>query len=107
MVQGAMMKLEDVGKNMMAAQPEDDTAQAWLTTVFARIQRRMENRAAALRNDRHPDWKERAVKDATAYADEQIAEMGERFASARSLVYEVLNGMAPDVAAASILKDRT
>jgi HK97 family phage portal protein len=107
MVQGAMMKLEDVGKNMMPAQPEDDTAQAWLTTVFARIQRRMENRAAALRNDKHSDWKERAIKDATAYADEQIAEMGERFASARSLVYEVLNGMAPDVAAASILKDQS
>jgi HK97 family phage portal protein len=107
MVQGAMMKLEDVGKNMMPAQPEDQTAQAWLTTVFARIQRRMENRSAALRNDRHSDWKERAIKDATAYADEQIAEMGDRFASARSLVYEVLNGMAPDVAAASILKDQS
>jgi hypothetical protein len=92
---------------MMPAQPEDQTAQAWLTTVFARIQRRMENRSAALRNDRHSDWKERAIKDATAYADEQIAEMGDRFASARSLVYEVLNGMAPDVAAASILKDQS
>jgi HK97 family phage portal protein len=106
MVQGAMMKLEDVGKNMMPAQ-SDPSAQAWLTSVYARIQRRMENRSAALRNDHHPDWKERAIKDATAYADEQIAEMGDRFASARSLVYEVLNGMAPDVAAASILKDQS
>lgn len=105
-VQGAMMRLEDVGKNMMPAQ-SDPSAQAWLTSVYARIQRRMESRSAALRNGKHSDWKERATKDATAYADEQISEMGEQFAAARTLVYEVLNGMAPDVAAASILKGQS
>jgi HK97 family phage portal protein len=106
-IQGAMMRLEDVGTNMTPPPSESQTAQAWLTSVYARIQRRMENRAAALRDAKHSDWKERAIKDATVYADEQISEMGEQFASARSLVYEVLNGMAPDVAAANALKDQS
>jgi hypothetical protein len=110
MVQGAMMRLEDVGKNMLPAQdapPADDVAQAWLTSVYSRIQRRKDSRAAALKKDGHPDWEARSIRDATAYADEQIEEMGESFKSARSLVYEVLNGMAPDVAAASILKGQS
>jgi HK97 family phage portal protein len=50
MVQGAMMKLDDVGKNMLpASAPVDDepVAQAWLESVYNRIKRRFDNRLKA------------------------------------------------------------
>ncbi|QRF55749.1 phage portal protein [Variovorax paradoxus] len=85
---GAAVRLEDVGKNMLPAAPapapasvpaanagqKDGVAQAWLTSVYARIQRRFDNRKAAAGFDA-------ALHDARSYAAEQVGEMAEALGS--------------------------
>ncbi len=76
LVQGAMMKLEDVGKNMLPQLPEknpvpgNDVSAAWLESVYARIKRRFENRTKASGLDA-------AAKDFEVYAKDQLAELGD------------------------------
>lgn len=111
MIQGAMMKLEDVGKNMLPAQPKQQdklVAQAWLESVYCRIERRRDNRAANLHKAGRKDWLEQSRKDATTYAAEQISELsavlGGRIETAKQWALEVVNGAAPDVSAACVFK---
>lgn len=109
MIQGAMMKLQDVGKNMLPAQPgSDSVAQAWLTSVYARIERRRDNRAANLHKAGRKDWMEQSREDASIYAGEQISELsaalGDRIEMAKQWAIEVVNGASPDVAAACVFK---
>lgn len=101
---GASVRLEDVGKNMTPApapapalsapdeSAADDVAQAWLTSIYARVQRQYQNRYQQHRNA------EKAEADAKAYAREQIGELsdvlGERLAAATAapLLYLVMTG---------------
>lgn len=109
MIQGAMMKLQDVGKNMLPAQPgSDSVAQAWLTSVYARIERRRNSRAANLQKAGRKDWLEQSRNDADTYASEQIAELsavlGDKIEAARKYAIEVINGIEPELAAACVFK---
>lgn len=109
---GASVKLEDVGKNMLpapsAAPAADPTAKAWLTSVYARVQRRRENRAADLRRAGRADHDEQARADAAAYARDQVAELAEalgaRLDAAQRGAVEVINGREPATAAAAALE---
>lgn len=98
LVQGAMMKLEDVGKNMLPqtvpakkAVPGNDIAAAWLESVYGRIQRRFENRTKASGLDA-------ASKDFEVYAKEQLAELGD---SLNGLL-DTAERLAVEVAASNI-----
>ncbi len=107
MIQGAMMKLEDVGKNMLPAQSgsSDSVAQAWLTSVYARIERRRNSRAANLQKAGRKDWMEQSNKDAEAYANEQVSELssalGDKIGAAKQRAIEVANGIHPPYFAAA------
>ena len=110
MIQGAMMKLQDVGKNMLPAQPgsSDSVAQAWLASVYTRIERRRNSRAAHLQKAGRKDWLEQSRNDADTYASEQIAELsavlGGKIEAARKYAIEVINGTEPELAAACVFK---
>lgn len=116
MVQGAMMRLEDVGKNMLPApaQPAAPdaaataTATAWLTSVYVRIQRQCDNRAADLERSGHADSMVKARAAARPYAAEQIEELaavlGDRVGAAHQWAVEVINGCEPKVAAAAAME---
>lgn len=112
MVQGAMMKLDDVGKNMMPAQQgagsSDSVAQAWLASVYARIERRRDNRAANLQKAGHKDWLDQSRKDAIEYAEGQLMELqdmlGERLYSAQRRTVAVLDGLSPAHAAIEVFE---
>lgn len=118
---GAAVRLEDVGKNMTpaAAAPAvpapaddaanddqaDDVAQAWLASVFARIQRRYDNRKAAA-------GAEAALQDAQTYAAEQIAELadvlGDRLDDAQARAMEMVGSpLLPADAVAAVFKKET
>lgn len=118
---GAAVRLEDVGKNMTpaAAAPAvpapaddaanddqaDDVAQAWLTSVYARIQRRYDNRKAAA-------GAEAALQDAQTYAAEQIAELadvlGDRLDDAQARAMEMVGSpLLPADAVATVFKKET
>uniref|UniRef100_C5CJP5 Phage portal protein, HK97 family n=1 Tax=Variovorax paradoxus (strain S110) TaxID=543728 RepID=C5CJP5_VARPS len=114
---GAAVRLEDVGKNMMpapapAATPAPapaanagqagDVAQAWLTSVYARIQRRFDNRKDAA-------GASAALQDAKIYAAEQVAEMaealGDRIEAAQAKAIEMVGSpLLPADAAAEVFK---
>lgn len=115
LVQGAMMKLEDVGKNMLPQQNvnqgsgDDAIARAWLSSVYARIERRRDNRAANLEKSGHKDWIEQARADAEAYASEQVLELsealGNRLESAKEWASRVVNGTSSQTAASYVFKE--
>jgi HK97 family phage portal protein len=115
MVQGAMMKLEDVGKNMLpaaapAAKPADSTPAAWLTSVYARIQRRYDNRAADLQRGGRAEWMAEAREATRGYAREQVNELadtlGDQIEAAQQWAQEVINGCEPKIAALSALESK-
>lgn len=112
---GASVLLEDVGKNMTpAAAPAvaapapgqgegadgevDDVTKAWLTSVYARILKRYEKRAAI---------DTRAMADTRVYAVDQLDEMaqalGDRLAAAQRQVRPMLEeAVTPEAAAAAV-----
>lgn len=116
-VQGAMIRLEDVGAaytKQPAAPAETEpapVAQAWLQSVYARIQRRVDNRAFDLEKAGHKDWQTQARDAALPYAKEQLEELaavlGERQPVAHSWAIEVINGCTPEVAAAVVFERGT
>lgn len=111
-VQGANVRLEDVGaayldeigaaQDRAAAtqQPEDDeedddTMEAWLRSVYNRIQRRVSNRTTQV-------GVERAIADGKAYVPEALADMrevlGGRYERAERWALAVVNGGDPEQA---------
>lgn len=112
-VNGAAIPLDRIGEAYQPAQApalpapagdgEKDTAQAWLGSVYSRIQRRYDNRAADLEKAGRTDWMKEARAATYPYADEQVEEMaavlGARAESARKWAREVINGCDPKVAA--------
>ena len=114
---GAAVRLEDVGKNLLPApappadrsNPDEAapdaaaTATAWLTSVYARIQRRLDNGARDMQAAGHADWQARARKATQAYAKEHVDELsgvlGARIEAAQRWALEVINGCEPTVAA--------
>ena len=117
---GAAVRLEDVGKNMTptatpatsptgtepaAVPPADDVAQAWLSSVYARIQRRYENRRKA-------DGKTTATSDDHAYASNQVSELsaalGARLEAAQHQALSLFEtDMDPEAAAAAVFQKET
>jgi HK97 family phage portal protein len=116
MVQGAMMRLEDVGKNMLPAQQGTDqrrqkgklVAEAWLSSVYARVQRFNGNRCADLQKAGHKDCQARADRDAAEYAKNQLSELrdalGDKMEKAIQGSIEVINGQDADIAAAKVFE---
>ena len=119
---GASVKLEDVGKELAApaasapgatppGAPEDPSAVArdWLTHTYARVQRRHDNRAADLRRSGRGAGAEQARADAVAYGAEQVAELadalGPRLALAHEWCARVIDGVRPADAAAEVVKE--
>lgn len=108
---GASVRLEDVGKNMTPAAPAPTAApapavaQAWLTSVYARVQRRFENR-------QRDAGTQAALADAATYSQEQIAEMaevlGDRAERAANAAVEMVQvGLDPAQAAAGVFEKET
>jgi HK97 family phage portal protein len=108
MVQGAMMKLEDVGKNMMpqpgkTPAPGNAVAAAWLESVYGRIQRRFENRSK-------DSGIEAASADFEVYANSQLSELSDalsgRIELARATAVEVAaKNLTPKQAAARVFTE--
>ena len=127
-VQGAMIRLEDVGmaytKPAGAApaadppdpedDPEDDpdeTMQAWLESVYEQIVRRRDNRELSLETARKPDAKAQACADAKKYGTEVVGRMGRvlnanQLASAQEWAILVVDGCEPSIAARAALKGK-
>jgi HK97 family phage portal protein len=117
---GAAVRLEDVGKNMLpAAAPApapaevdadqaNETTVAWLTSVYGRIQRCFDNRAADLERAGHADWQVRARAATLPYARQHVDEMaevlGERLTAAQQWAVEVINGCEPKIAATAAME---
>lgn len=116
---GAAVRLEDVGKNMLPAPkapapntapnpatkptPADDpAASAWLLSVYQRIQRRVENRARHLQSAGRPDWLAESRTSSKGYALELMADLaavlGERFTAANDWALQVVDGADPRTA---------
>jgi HK97 family phage portal protein len=84
-VQGAMIPLERVGEaytpTPKTTEPEptiEETNQAvtaWLTSIYARIQKRHDNRLADLTKNKVPDAESKALSDAVDYAESQLSEI--------------------------------
>lgn len=117
-VNGAALPLDRIGDAYEQAQTkalpapaETDAAQAWLGSVYARIQRRYDNRAADLEKAGRPDWMKEARAATYHYADEQVEEMaavlGARAEAARKWAREVINGCDPKVAAIAAFEKET
>lgn len=111
-VQGANVRLEDVGKNMVSEpqpaspDPEDEedesaTVQAWLTTVYQRIERRVNNRAKTVPI-------EKARQDSREYAEAAPEELGfslgDKLPAAKAWALRVLDGVDPATAAKAVMK---
>lgn len=132
-VQGANVRLEDVGiaytNGTQAPAPEDtertdDDAEGmdeenddedevtarWLTSVYARIQRRVENRHEQLAKTDPDKALERAREACRAYAYGEVEEMadvlGDNLVEANRWAMEVINGCAPKIAAMAALKGK-
>lgn len=114
---GASVLLEDVGKNMLpatqttapAAVPDEDSepdpaATAWLTSVYARAARRLQNRQAA-----RPEWAPSRVRAELAplmasECEEVLTVAGAAFRDAvRAGAESVLDGTDPHTAALAAL----
>jgi HK97 family phage portal protein len=117
-VNGAAIPLDRIGdayqqKSLPATAPGGEgsstVTKAWLASVYARIQRRYENRAAALEKSGSRDWMHQARQDAYPYASQHVEEMGEalgnRLAAAQKWAVEVVNGCDPAIAAECAMKE--
>lgn len=128
-VQGAMIKLEDVGqayaKPAPATQPTeeeeaddaasgdaDDVMEAWVRSVYQRIKNRQDKRRADLIRGGRDNAERQAQLDAMAYIDEAVEDVlpavRARFpGAANALAFhalEVVRGADPAVAAADLFK---
>lgn len=121
---GASMPLEDVGKNMVPNQRQqprraddggdgdNDVLEAWVQSVYARIQRRMENRRADLERAGRGDVARAAQLDAMQYIPQALEELMPallaRSPDARRLAdfgaLAVVRGATPAVAAADLMR---
>lgn len=117
-VNGAAIPLDRIGDAYQVSKPhianpnpdQKETLTAWLTSVYARIQRRMENREADLERAKHRDWKSMARSSTIPYAEQQIAEMevalGEKAGAAKEWAMEVINGCDPRIAAMAVMQEK-
>lgn len=112
---GAAVRLEDVGKNMTPApatakeaandEEAEDVARAWLTSVYARVQRRYQKRVEA-------SGKAMALIDAMTYGTEQVGELSEHLgaqqhAAQLQLVAMLTQSLTPEAAATAVLNKET
>jgi HK97 family phage portal protein len=127
---GASVRLEDVGKNMLPATPStpaepaandavaaeedsvDAVASAWIRSVFARAKARHDEFMAGKGGERK-DAAQWARKSATEYLTERCADMDSVFrgdadllASAVAFGLEVIDGLAPAEAAQRLMAAR-
>lgn len=109
-VQGANVRLEDVGAAYakpgsdpapVEEEDEDETVQAWLTTVYSRIERRVNNRARSVSL-------EKARLDTREYAEAAPEELGfslgDKLPTAKAWALRVLDGTEPATAARAVMK---
>lgn len=129
-VNGAAIPLDRVGENYTAQnqpaaetkpEPEPEPAEpqassrpvesAWLASIYARIQRRVDNRAEHLQKAGRPDWLAEARSSASGFALELMSDMadvlGDRFTTANKWALQVVNGCDPEVAAAAAMTAET
>lgn len=117
-VQGANVRLEDVGaaygntRSQTSPVPasedeeedESETVEAWLTTVYQRIERRVNNRAKSVPI-------EKARRDTREYAEiapEELGfSLGDKLPSAKAWALRVLEGVDPRTAARAVMKGNT
>ncbi|MET3915144.1 HK97 family phage portal protein [Variovorax sp. OAS795] len=114
-VNGAAIPLDRIGDAYDQAQATtppnpappatDDTAQAWLASVYARIQRRFDNRSRA-------DSVAGALSDAKTYGPEQVGELaavlGGRLQAAQEMALRMVNSpLLPEDAAALVFEKET
>lgn len=119
---GAAVRLEDVGKNMLPApaspapKPEpkpageegDDVTAAWLLSVYQRIERRVDNRASHLQRAGRPDWLAESRASSRPFALELMSDLagvlGERFTAANDRALQVVDGLDPHTAVTAALE---
>lgn len=123
-VNGAAIPLDRIGDAYEAANTPNDEAPAaepqasapsvegaWLASIYARIQRRVDTRAAHLQKAGRPDWLTEARNSTNAFALELMSDMadvlGDRFTTANKWALQVVNGCDPDVAAAAAMSAET
>lgn len=109
-VNGAAIPLDRIGdayaKSATPAPADDDgtTTQAWLASVYARVRRRVENRAK-------DSGLQKAMADGKAYVPEALEELrahlGDRFDEAIRWGVAVVNGGDPATAAAKVFTKET
>lgn len=118
---GAAVKLEDVGKNMTPAAPPApaqkpppetaDLMRAWTQSVYQRIQRRMDNRRADLERAGRSDAEHAAQRDAMLNMDQALEEivpaLSEIWPAAKACAQfgalAVIRGASPQEAAADLM----
>lgn len=129
-VNGAAIPLDRVGENYTAQnqpaaetkpEPEPEPAEpqassrpvesAWLASIYARIQRRVDNRAEHLQKAGRPDWLAEARSSASGFALELMSDMadvlGDRFTTANKWALQVVNGCDPKFAAIAAMSAET
>jgi HK97 family phage portal protein len=128
-VQGANVRLEDVGiaYAQQAPEPEDDDEEAdeaaddddaeadepdavlaaWVASVYARVSKFASNRETALKDQGVDGWKEKAALQSNTYAREQVlamgAVLGRRKGAVEKWACRVAKGTEPKTAAAAAL----
>lgn len=111
-VNGAAIPLERIGDAYQAstksAPADHEVTAAWLASVYARIERRVDNRADHLQKAGRPDWLDEARSSSRAFALELMSDLagvlGDRFQTANEWALEVINGCDPKTAAAAALE---
>lgn len=122
-VNGAAIPLDRIGDAYEAANAPAEPARteqqasakpvegAWLASIYARIQRRVENRAEHLQKAGRPDWLAEARSSTNTFALELMSDMadvlGDRFTTANKWALQVVNGCDPEVAAAAAMTAET
>lgn len=123
-VQGAMIRLEDVGMAYTKPagadpaaeppEPEDDTdetMQAWLESVYEQIVRRRDNQELRMELRKKPEGRELARVEAKIYGREIVGKMSkslttDQLASALEWTDRVVDGCEPGIAARAALKGK-
>lgn len=117
-VNGAAVLLEDIGAayqqpaTALPAPTEDEdteeTTTAWLTSVFNRLKRRVDNRCADLKKSGKTDWKEAGIASTLALVDSELEDLseslGDRMPMAIQQAHAVINGADPKTAAVSAME---
>lgn len=122
-VNGAAIPLDRIGDAYTVANAKTEPAEpepqasakpveaAWLASIYARIQRRVENRAEHLQKAGRPDWLAEARSSTNTFALELMSDMadvlGDRFTTANKWALQVVNGCDPEVAAAAAMTAET